>query len=388
MAASYANAQGDPRASMASIGTRLPRRLYDLIQHLLTWVTGKPLTGQQPALGLTPWGHLASTSLLLILGSLVSGVSWRTGGAWLVFVPVGMSMTLSASRTLWLTDLHAAAHDSFSRTRAVNHLVGDMISLLMLVLPWKGYRQSHTVMHHGVGFTTADRDDDGAFLYWLGLRPGLSKAMLWRRLAWGLVSPRTHLTYLAARLRVNLVGSGVGRGHATVAYLSGLAILGGMIGWDTLAVAWLLPMTALYQASSIAGWSGEHLWFVPKGDDKVAWHRDATHARFMGEHYPADAALAHRLTWWARMLLVHLPSRCLVVPGDLPAHDYHHRYPKRRDWPRAIYARQRAIEAGADFPHETWGLFGAIDRVFSVMSTQPERPGAIADRPGELMLGM
>ncbi len=379
-----------PRTSMAAIGKWLPRPVYNAIQRLLTWATGKPLPGQKPMIKMSPWLHLFLTLFVLVGGAVGSAAAWTQGGLWLLLLPLTMAMTLSASRTLWLTDLHAAAHGSFSRNRMANRLVSDAVSLIMLVLPWSGYRRSHTQRHHGPGFCTNDGDDDGMFLHWLGIRSGMSKRALWTRLIWGVLSPRTHLTYLAARLRVNLFGSGVGRGIATVMYFMMLTAMGYVIGWDTLLIAWVIPLTVMYQISSIVGWAGEHLWFQPKGDKIKAWHCDVTHARFMGETYPANGGALARLMWWARMAFVHLPARCLVVVGDLPAHDWHHRYPCRPEWPHAIYARQEAIDSGDNFPNETWGLFGAIDRVFTAVSAQqPQPPGTImSGRPSELMLGM
>ncbi len=386
----YQHISKDPRSTMAIIGQRWPGSVYNLYQRGLTWVTGKPLPEQKPLFTMSPWLHLTTMLVLLLGGSIASGSFWQQGGLWLLLLPLTMGMTLSASRTLWLTDLHAAAHGSFSTSRFANRLVGDSVSLLMMVLPWSAYRRSHTQRHHGPGFCSQQGDDDAAFLHWLGIRGGLPKRALWTHLLLGVLSPRTHVVYLIARLRINLFGSGVARGVAAAAYLAGLAAIGRTIGWGPLAVAWLVPLTGLYQASSILGWAGEHLWFVPKGSHVIAWHHDATHARFLGEPYPAGAGSLARLGWWLRMALIHVPCRCLIIPGDLPAHDWHHRHPTRREWPQAIYARQRAIEAGESFAHEAWGLTGAIDRVFTVLSRQPYLPAFASPqgRPSELMLGM
>jgi len=65
-------------------------------------------------------------------------------------------------------------------------------------------------------------------------------------------------------------------------------------------------------------------------------------------------------------LCYHLPSRLLVVVGDLPNHDYHHRYPSTPDWAIAAYARQRDIDQGPEGPQyqEVWGMGAAIDNLF------------------------
>jgi hypothetical protein len=58
-----------------------------------------------------------------------------------------------------------------------------------------------------------------------------------------------------------------------------------------------------------------------------------------------------------------------VVPCDMPAHDYHHVHP-RPNLCDAIYARQRAVEAGERYT-EIWGPLVAIDAVFEELSRMP-----------------
>lgn len=379
-----------PRISMVAVGQRLPQPVYNTLQRMLTLLTGKPLPGQKPLVKLSPWSHLCAMLFLLFASAISSATVWNQGGTWLLLLPLTMAATLSASRTLFLTDLHAVAHGSFSRSRMANRLIGDAVSLIMLVLPWSGYRRSHTQRHHGPGFCTKDDDDDGAFLHWLGICLGLPKRVLWTRLIWGVLSPQTHVIYLAARVRVNLFASDIGRAISTGIYFMMLAAITCFVGWDTMLIAWIIPLTLFYQISSIIGWAGEHLWFQPKGNNLPSWHRNATHARFMGEAYPLNGGVVAASLWWMRMIFIHLPSRYLVVPGDLPAHDWHHRYPCRTEWPHAIYARQQAIEEGDSFPNETWGLFGAIDRVFTAMTAQPQQPTGVAGKqqPSEMLLGM
>src|SRR5437016_13291629 len=114
-----------PRISMAAVGRWLPRPIYNAIQRLLTWATGKPLPRQKPLVKVSPWLHLISTLFMLIAGAIASAMLWNQGAMWLFLLPLTMATTLSASRTLWLTALHAAAHGSFSRSRMANRLIGD-----------------------------------------------------------------------------------------------------------------------------------------------------------------------------------------------------------------------------------------------------------------------
>ena len=112
-------------------------------------------------------------------------------------------------------------------------------------------------------------------------------------------------------------------------------------------------------------------------------------ARIVGDRLP-DKALPFRQWSWAwfrwvgRLLLLHIPTRLCVLPGDLPHHDFHHRKP-RFDWLHAGYARRRDIENGdSDWPpyEEVWGLDKAIDRVFRDLASLPSE----ASLPGSRVL--
>jgi hypothetical protein len=79
-------------------------------------------------------------------------------------------------------------------------------------------------------------------------------------------------------------------------------------------------------------------------------------------------------------LLYHVPSRLLVVVGDLPGHDDRHRYPSTPDRTTAAYARQSDIDIDLDGPpySEVWGMGAVIDLIFSSLARHKEDP---ADAP-------
>jgi hypothetical protein len=86
------------------------------------------------------------------------------------------------------------------------------------------------------------------------------------------------------------------------------------------------------------------------------------------------------IRWIALTVCYHIPARLLVVVGDLPNHDYHHRYPSTTEWTTAAYARQADIDAGPEGPpyQEVWGMGAAIDRVFRSWETRPAEPLAVS----------
>lgn len=104
-----------------------------------------------------------------------------------------------------------------------------------------------------------------------------------------------------------------------------------------------------------------------------------TLGRFVGDATPSrDLPMAQWLRAWGRwsirLLLLHIPTRLCVLPGDLCQHDWHHRHP-RGDWSNAGYERQRDLAVGCPgWPEpyaEVWGLDCAIDLVFQGLASLP-----------------
>jgi hypothetical protein len=101
--------------------------------------------------------------------------------------------------------------------------------------------------------------------------------------------------------------------------------------------------------------ASEHAWLVPRGKDAPG-----TWGRFCGAPVP-DGGIAPSLAW-AGAMLGHLIVRIGVLPGDLPQHDFHHRFPGTRHWTQAAWARTDAIAGGTPFV-EVWGLHRALGHV-------------------------
>ncbi|MGH8474771.1 MAG: hypothetical protein ACRER2_03220 [Methylococcales bacterium] len=93
---------------------------------------------------------------------------------------------------------------------------------------------------------------------------------------------------------------------------------------------------------------------------------------FIGEAYPAVRAASFRqflnsARWWIKLVTYHLPCRLAILVGDGPSHDFHHRYPRHRDWSNYIYLRERDSKTRyPDRPDyaEVWGLHNAIQLCF------------------------
>jgi hypothetical protein len=123
--------------------------------------------------------------------------------------------------------------------------------------------------------------------------------------------------------------------------------------------------------------SGKHVF--PEKDAEKRGRQELggfTHGIFVGERTPAgDLPFVPRMLawsgWWLRLFFYHLPSRMMVLAGDAPCHDYHHRRPKSKDWPNAIFARQaEVLDLPPGWPPytEVWGVAAAIDATLASLS--------------------
>jgi hypothetical protein len=347
-------------------------------QRPLTTLSGKPYLGQ-PAWSVTPGRHLACAALALAAGLVLAAVAPLLGGAWWAALPLGWLLTVHAARKLQVLILHQASHFTFVPGKPwLNRLVGEAISIGLQIQAFESYRREHLGDHHSRNHMSV-RDPTVAFLLReLGLRPGLPRAQAWRRLALRLLSPWFHLRRTALRLWSNL-GPEAAPWHRLVsaAYVAAVAgLVTWFDAWPAFLTAAVLPLTVFYNAASALRLCVEHRFPTPRRPDRYT--RDAlasfTSAIFLGDPAP-DPGLPwfRRLVAWAgwflRLLFVHLPGRLLIVPGDTPCHDLHHRKPTLTTWPDYLFTRQRDVEdprAHGWPPYtETWGsVLDSIDEVF------------------------
>lgn len=372
------------------------RRFPSWSQPLWTLLTAKPLPGEQPLLRLRPLAMVAITLVLLCvaiathLALLHAGSAVGWAGYWLT--PLFTVVVVGALRKIQVVYVHHCAHKTMVRSDpALNRLLGDCFTTLALIQNLCEYREEHFEHHNRTIFTTS-RDADAALLYRLGIRPGLPVRALWRALAWTLVSPSYHGHFLAARLRSNLIARSILWRLISITWLIVLVLVAPAIfGVSNVALAIWFPLTLAYQASALLQFLTEHVWLIseyaPEGADAYA---QRCIGRFCGEILPSRSSLLVWAGWWLRTVLVHVPVRFGILVGDLPAHDWHHlcgfvrHHPA--EWPRAIFARQQAIDEGVSMGmelREFWGLARMLDHVFLAMSNAP----SIAESPSVLHQG-
>lgn len=369
----YAGYALNPRESMLSLPA--------WIQPFLTWCTGRHHGALPPEPKRSPAFRLFTSTSELAWGVVISvmGMYWVEA-----LIPIGWLFTVGGARTLQVTICHHLVHGTFFRDpkhRQWNRRLYQAISTVLFIQDYDGYKEDHVRKHHHD--TCGPKDPDQVFLYCLGFRPGISKAMLWRTLFQTLFSPRFHWLFLKARWKANSHAQSLYRRLTSVLYLTLVLSTTALTGfWWPLIVAWLVPMTFLYHMSALLQFTSEHLWFAPQAPSEAKRLRlgRLTAGRFSGNPVPSPGlSLWKSFSAWTRwtvgLFLYHLPVRVAVLVGDISDHDLHHRAPGH-DWANSRSERLAYISAGQpSWPEplvEIWGLGAALEWVFDHLTQLPE----------------
>ncbi|MDH6114564.1 hypothetical protein P3T36_000964 [Kitasatospora sp. MAP12-15] len=366
-------------------------------QHLWTWITGKALPGQQPLVKLN-----TTTYLIADMVALAAGI----GSAWwivdqgvtlaLLLLPLSWVLTVSAARVCSTVIAHHCMHTRFSGTIKYDREMAQVLSTIVCTEDADQYYEDHINLHHRKETFATIADPTIQHLLKLGFRPGMSVPTLWRKLAITVVSPMFHAEFLATRLAQNLWRSATYRRAMSAVYLGTvLGLVAWQGAWVPFVLAVLVPLIPLYQIVALLEFLSEHAWFKSKDESLGgrAFHVSHSWGRFNGDALPAKGlgllgSLGAWSRWTLRLAFYHLPSRILVVPGDLSQHDFHHRKPSTFEWVRAGYARQQDIDAGhPNWPAYTdvWGLGVAINRVFTILSEEELSSWELVRAEGELV---
>lgn len=358
------------------------RDLPEWMQLLLTLVTAKPYKGQKP-FQRTPLNHLMTALLACVLGAVFAAWIIAQGSGFLILLPLGWCLILHGLRKLRLTLEHACSH-SMVFGAPCDRWLGEAISILTVTRSFQAYKQAHTEDHHSGLLLQPGDETYNHLINTVGFRPGMSVEQLWQHLWKTLFSPEFHLRVWRKRLKACFLSPFPL--HNVLACTTWGFILSliayTQTGWLCLLV-WGLPLTVLFQMSALLRQCVEHRWPDPSaGSQRNARILGSmTSAIFLGEHTPfldPSASNWNRCRAWTfwtlRMLGYHLPARALVLTGDTPCHDYHHRHPGSKEWCNAIFARQHDLEAGCPgWPvsyQETWGLLEAMNETFKSLSRQ------------------
>ena len=363
----------NPRLAMFH---RLPKSL----QPFLTWLTAQPVPGQ-PLQDRSPISFVAVALLQTILGAAATVAALHYAPA---LAPFGMLLTTAGLGLFQVVIFHHCSHGTVFRSRDLNVRIGRIISAILLFKHFDHYKHEH-MLHHSHNKLLTEEDEFADFVFnTCRLDAGVSHSSLRGRVIWGLVSPFFHARFTVRRVKVAWFSHDRQHNLIGIAGWAALALLAGLTGqWLAFLLAWVIPVTILLQAATVGRILCEHSF--PEVEIISARTRDltahATSGVFPGLmpplHRPASArGLAAWAGWWANMLTIQLFVRLVVLVGDAPCHDYHHRKPASKRWTSYIQARDldkdaqlTRIQTGYS---EIWGLFRAVDATLASLSRLPE----------------
>jgi fatty acid desaturase len=373
-------AEDDVRRSLE----RLPRPVAALAEPI--WGTRLHAA---PPVRRTAIGRLLSAAGMLAAGVALSVAGLQRPPMSLPLLLPGLLLATGGARYLQIVIHHHAVHQRLVRGAAMNRLLGQAISAVLLTQDYDGFYVDHIKKHHPNGKLARRGDPDLETLIALGIVPGVQREELWRRFVKTLISPRYHLLFLRERLAANFVRS-TGPRRLAAAMIWSTAVLALVLFPAAIApflIAYLLPITIGYHMSALMQFTSEHVWLTPcrAVDDARSRARRATRGRFCGDRLPppdlhaATAAIAWG-KWWLRLLTVHAAARIAVLHGDLPHHDLHHIRPTDLDWPNSD-AERLSMRTHEELG-EVWGLWNALDQVFETLSALDPMEPATATADG------
>ena len=352
------------------------RDLPNWLQPLLTNLTAKPYQGEK-SYQQTALSNVWSTFFALILGICVSDLSVNQSGFYLLLLPLGWCLTIHGLRKLRLTIVHACSHYSIFEYKKFNIWLGSFISILTLTLNFKDYQKGHIKAHHSKNLLLLGDETYEYLITTVGFRLGMTVDEAWRHLMKTIISPSFYLRRFYSRLKESFFSNSWKHNLLSIAFWSSILIIIVITdSWLVFLIAWLIPLSIFFETSSLLRQCVEHKFpNTHERDSEIL--QQMTAAIFCGERNPnydyntswirKFMAWSH---WWLRLFFYHLPSRYLILTGDTPCHDWHHRYPRNLEWSNSIFERQKDLETGElgwKYQH-SWGLIEAMNKTFESLS--------------------
>ncbi|MCV6546998.1 MAG: fatty acid desaturase [Cohaesibacter sp.] len=362
----------DPRDSF--------RHFPEWVQPILTVISGKPLAHSKPKLEITPIGAIAIDYTKYVVGVGLAALLFHLQGWAMLALPIAWVLTVNAARSL-TSDAHYAGHGSVTSNKAIDKIIGDLLSLSVLAPNMDDYALPHNRGHHGRFGIGSLEDPDIALMRIMGFEMGRELSYYPLRHMLAIISPRFHIHYTILRLRSTFITAPYWRMALAAFAFGGLAIASYMGGWwEMLLVAWLIPILPLYALSALLQFPSEHMWMAARQDNER--NRDyllrVSHGRFF--LLPA----AHSFKGWMSWSIAMLPllfQRFFVCVSVLPTHDYHHRHAGSMRWPMEAWLRQQEIDEGKCYT-DFYGLKDPTQAQFRIWS---DCPSDIMPRPNTFM---
>lgn len=351
--------------------------LNTLFQAFVTWLSGVPRTEEIPLFQRSTTFEILSMILTLLTGVVLSSsllvyvslpelawfnILWALG--WIYLFMLGLTLTVSGSRAALTTICHAATHYTLvynkenDKKRMYNEFACEIISIVLLLQPFKLYRSDHVGKHH-LWKTLCSLDDPDSYLVvkLLGFEPGFkSVKAYWAHFFIQILNPKIHWLFISTRLKTNFCDKRVALKRRFAAILFHASVLGALsslslylqsleplIVW---LISWVIPNTILFNISIIALQVGLHGWLSKKRENESLeeWQWRAIWNRHPISHFPKH--LLGRIGWFFELLTFRLFERLFVLPSGLVTHGTHHLKPHNLDWPNEIYLSANFIRSG------------------------------------------
>jgi hypothetical protein len=322
---------------------------------------GKPLL-QSP-------GLFAAVSLASYLGASVGSVVALATHSFGWFVSLSLA-ALSFARRLQIVVLHHMSHGAFVRRGRWNEIVGDMCSILLIIQPYHEYAELHKRHHNPARLLTTDDETESFLFDAIRLTPGSSRRRNTLQLLSLFVNPSFHLRQGVQRILMNLFCS-------NMFYIAGFCMF--WCGVIALSVNLevleeLLSVLALvllygYNLSKAFRMIVEHRW--PPHELLISRRREFIEQSTVAVFFQDPFARGRGLFEAVWLTVCALIGRTLVLVGDTPVHDYHHRYASE-NFLMNSYRRAREIEAGASYACSR-GMWNAIGASLAAIEAAPQR---------------
>lgn len=354
----------------------------NIFQPFFTWLTGKALKNQKPTFVLSVWFHFIVPFFMFFVGicscySILQGpVSWLY-----CFIPLTWVLTVAGTRNMVLTIRHECVHKRFTSSALVNKILGELVTILLVVRTAKAYQYDHVTMHHNRDILATRKDPHVEYMSGCGLQLGMSYKQLWRVFILTLISPRFYLKSTYERIKANVCAENKTRRFSAIIFFLALIIffLLSNISFLDVIISIYIPLFVLSTASSLIETIVEHPVPLESNTTKIICKKEIVAIKswsiLSGARLPDSTANPIRLliSWsaWILKMCGHLIIRMTILPGPLPSHEMHHRKPGQYDWRIAFYEKQKDIDAGhPGWPayREIWGLASALKLVFKDMA--------------------
>jgi len=212
-------------------------------------------------------------------------------------------------------------------------------------------------------------DETYEFFHQAGFHQEMTSEQAWQHLLKIIYSPTFHSRQFLSRIKSAFCSTDAT--HNSLAFGFWFSVLGLITithTWAVFLLVFVPTLSVLFEISSVLRQCVEHQFAETTGEMTSAIFCceeppifndvDPIWVKFWGE-----------TRWWLRLFFYHLPVRLLILTGDSPVHDHHHRRPAS-DWVNAHCDRQAEVEAGVYYSH-SWGLTDAIHKTFVSLSKMP-----------------